>query len=82
MNKKESVVIIGAGIGGLATACMLSKKGYDVTIVEKNETVGGRARVFEKDGFVFDMGPSWYMMPEVFEHFLTLWMRKLATTII
>ena len=72
MNTKKSVIIIGAGLGGLAAACMLAKKGYDVTIVEKNDTVGGRARVFEKDGFVFDMGPSWYMMPEVFEHFFSL----------
>lgn len=72
MSKKESVIIIGAGIGGLASACLLAKKGYDVTLVEKNKTVGGRARVFNEKGFTFDMGPSWYMMPEVFEHFFTL----------
>lgn len=72
MNKKETVLIIGAGIGGLATACYLAKKGYDVTIVEKNSTVGGKARVFTENGFTFDMGPSWYMMPEVFEHFFNL----------
>lgn len=78
MNKKESVIIIGAGIGGLASACMLAKKGYDVTIVEKNESVGGRARVFEQDGFIFDMGPSWYMMPEVFEHFFNLMDEKIS----
>lgn len=78
MNKKESVIIIGAGIGGLATACMLAKKGYTVTIVEKNESVGGRARVFGQDGFVFDMGPSWYMMPEVFEHFFELMSEKVS----
>lgn len=78
MNKKQSVIIIGAGIGGLATACMLAKKGYEVTILEKNDMVGGRARVFEKDGFVFDMGPSWYMMPEVFEHFFELMDEKMS----
>jgi phytoene desaturase len=72
MNKKESIIIIGAGLGGLASACMLAKKGYSVTLIEKNDTTGGRARVFEKDGFVFDMGPSWYMMPDVFEHFFSL----------
>lgn len=72
MNKKETVLIIGAGIGGLATACYLAKKGYAVTIVEKNSTVGGKARVFTENGFTFDMGPSWYMMPEVFEHFFNL----------
>lgn len=70
MNK--TVIIIGAGFGGLATACMLGKKGYKVTVLEKNSSLGGRARVFEKEGFTFDMGPSWYMMPEIFEHFFNL----------
>ncbi len=71
MNKK-SVIVIGAGIGGLATACLLAKKGYIVTIVEKNDKVGGRANIFSAKGYVFDMGPSWYMMPEIFEHFFEL----------
>ncbi len=70
--EQKSVIIIGAGIGGLALACMLGKKGYKVTIVEKNEMVGGRARIFEDKGFLFDMGPSWYMMPDVFEHFFAI----------
>ena len=78
MTKNESVIIIGAGLGGLASACMLAKKGYDVTILEKHDTAGGRARVFAKDGFVFDMGPSWYMMPEVFEHFFGLMDEKVS----
>ena len=78
MNKNQSVIIIGAGLGGLASACMLAKKGYDVTILEKHNMVGGRARVFEKDGFVFDMGPSWYMMPEIFEHFFNLMYEKVS----
>lgn len=69
-NKK--VIIVGAGIGGVATACLLAKKGYAVTIVEKNALVGGRATIFEADGFLFDAGPSWYMMPDIFEHFFTL----------
>lgn len=68
----KSVIIIGGGIGGLALACMLGKAGYQVTIVEKNEMTGGRARVFTDKGFTFDMGPSWYMMPDVFEHFFEL----------
>ena len=72
MDTKKSVIVIGAGLGGLGTACLLAKKGYTVTLIEKNSTVGGRARVFEKDGFVFDMGPSWYMMPDVFDHFFSL----------
>lgn len=65
-------IIIGSGIGGLALACMLGKKGYAVTVLEKNEQVGGRASVFEANGFRFDMGPSWYLMPDVFEHFFHL----------
>lgn len=70
--EKKSVIIIGGGIGGLALACMLGKKGYKVTIVEKNEMTGGRARIFSDKGFTFDMGPSWYMMPDVFEHFFEI----------
>jgi phytoene desaturase len=70
--QKKKVIIIGAGFGGLGVAGLLARKGYDVTILEKNETSGGRARVFEKDGFIFDMGPSWYMMPDAFEHFFSL----------
>lgn len=72
MNTKKSVIVIGAGIGGLATACLLGKKGYAVTLIEKNEKVGGRANIFEEKGFVFDLGPSWYMMPDIFEHFFKL----------
>lgn len=72
MTTKKSAIVIGAGIGGLATACMLGKKGYAVTLVEKNADVGGRARVFNEQGFVFDLGPSWYMMPDIFEHFFKL----------
>jgi len=66
---KKNVTIIGAGISSLSTACFLAKDGYQVTILEKNKTIGGRARQFESDGFVFDMGPSWYWMPDVFERF-------------
>lgn len=66
---KKKVIIIGAGVGGLATAAFLGKAGFDVRIFEKNSSLGGRARVFQKKGFTFDMGPSWYMMPEVFEKF-------------
>lgn len=65
----KKVTVLGAGIAGLSTASFLAKAGYDVTILEKNETIGGRARQFEVDGFVFDMGPSWYWMPDVFERF-------------
>ena len=67
MGKK--VTLIGAGISSLASASFLAKAGFDVTILEKNTSIGGRARQFKTDGFVFDMGPSWYWMPDVFEQF-------------
>ncbi len=67
MSKK--VTIIGAGISSLSAASFLAKDGYDVTILEKNATIGGRARQFKHEGFTFDMGPSWYWMPDVFEQF-------------
>ena len=67
MTKK--VCVIGAGFAGLSAACHLSRLGYDVTVVEKNATPGGRARQWKSDGFQFDMGPSWYWMPDVFEGF-------------
>ncbi|MBU3668871.1 MAG: phytoene desaturase [Candidatus Taylorbacteria bacterium] len=69
---QKSVIIIGGGIGGLSLGAMLGKGGYKVTILEKNDTLGGRARIFRQDGFMFDMGPSWYMMPDVFEHFFEI----------
>lgn len=75
--EQKKVVIVGAGIGGLATACLLAKKGYAVTVIEKNARVGGRANLFEAEGFVFDMGPSWYMMPDIFEHFFELMGEKI-----
>ncbi len=67
--KNKKVTILGAGISGLSASAFLAKEGFDVTILEKNPTIGGRARQFQKDGFVFDMGPSWYWMPDVFERF-------------
>ena len=65
----QKVTIIGSGISSLSAACFMGREGYDVTIIEKNSTIGGRARQFHSDGFTFDMGPSWYWMPEVFENF-------------
>ncbi|MCU4926305.1 phytoene desaturase family protein [Halobacteria archaeon AArc-dxtr1] len=64
-----SVVVVGGGFGGLSTACFLADAGAEVTVVEKNEQLGGRASVLEESGFRFDMGPSWYLMPDVFERF-------------
>ena len=66
------VIIIGAGIGGLATANMLAKAGYEVEVYEKNSQSGGRAGSMQSKGFTFDTGPSWYLMPEVFEHYFAL----------
>ncbi|MFC3957317.1 phytoene desaturase family protein [Halovivax cerinus] len=65
----RSVCVVGGGVGGLATACYLADAGFDVTVVEKNDQLGGRASRLERDGFRFDMGPSWYLMPDVFERF-------------
>jgi phytoene desaturase len=64
-----SVVVVGGGFGGLSTACYLADAGADVTLLEKNDQLGGRASRLERDGFRFDMGPSWYLMPDVFERF-------------
>jgi len=66
---KKTITIIGSGFSSLAASCYLAKEGYNVTILEKNNTVGGRARQFIKDGFTFDIGPTWYWMPDVFEKF-------------
>ena len=59
----KHAVVIGSGFGGLSAAGYLAREGYTVTVIEKNGWVGGRARVLERDGFRFDMGPSWYWMP-------------------
>ncbi|MBT2560045.1 phytoene desaturase [Pedobacter sp. ISL-68] len=72
MEKKPRVTIIGAGFAGLTAAALLAKDGCDVTVIEKNEMAGGRARTWQKDGFLFDMGPSWYWMPDVFENYYNL----------
>lgn len=73
---KKKVIIIGAGIGGLATGALLGKMGFDVTILEKNKSIGGRAMRFKSKGFTFDMGPSWYLMPDVFERYFKLFRKK------
>ena len=72
LNKmSNSIHIIGSGFSSLAASCYLAREGYEVTIFEKNSTVGGRARQLKKDGFTFDMGPTWYWMPDVFERFFS-----------
>ena len=65
----KSVVIIGAGFAGLSSAAFMAKAGWKVTVVEKNSSAGGRAQQLKAAGFTYDMGPSWYWMPDVFERF-------------
>lgn len=72
MTVTRSAVVIGGGIAGLATAALLGAEGYSVRLFEARGEVGGRAGSWERDGFRFDTGPSWYLMPEVFDHFFEL----------
>lgn len=65
----KTISIIGSGFSSLSASCYLAKAGYDVSVFEKNDSVGGRARQLIKDGFTFDIGPSWYWMPDIFEKF-------------
>ena len=67
---RKKINIIGSGFSSLAAASYLAKAGHQVSVFEKNKTVGGRARQLKKDGFTFDIGPSWYWMPDVFERFI------------
>src|SRR5690606_7737440 len=68
----SKIVVIGGGISGLASAALLAREGHRVTLLERNAEVGGRVGSFERDGFRWDTGPSWYLMPEVFDHFYRL----------
>ncbi|MCB9317295.1 MAG: phytoene desaturase [Lewinellaceae bacterium] len=74
----KKIVVIGAGFSGLSAACHLAAEGFDVTVLEKNTVPGGRARFFSEAGFVFDMGPSWYWMPDVFDQFFERFGKKTA----
>lgn len=66
---RKKIKIIGSGFSSLAAASYLAQQGHEVTIYEKNATIGGRARQLKKEGFTFDIGPTWYWMPDVFERF-------------
>lgn len=70
------VIVIGSGFSGLSVATSLADKGYEVTILEKNSVAGGRARVFQAEGFTFDMGPSWYWMPDIFDNYFAKFNKK------
>ncbi len=76
MSKK--IAVIGSGFAGLSAASSLAQAGYSVTVFEKNETPGGRARKFSAGGFTFDMGPSWYWMPDVFEQYFAKFGKKVS----
>ncbi|NPV50013.1 MAG: phytoene desaturase [Candidatus Methanofastidiosum sp.] len=70
------IVVVGTGFGGLSAAALLAKNGFDVTVLEKNDHPGGRASVYSEKKFYFDMGPSWYLMPDVFENFYAQFGKK------
>ena len=75
---KKSAIVIGSGFSGLSTACFLAKSGWKVKVIEKNGSPGGRARQLIDKGFTFDMGPSWYWMPDVFERFFNQFDKKVS----
>ena len=77
-TSQKKVIVIGSGFGGLCSAAILAKEGYDVTVLEKNSHMGGRAMTFDAKGFRFDMGPSWYLMPGVFENFFKLFGKNIS----
>ena len=74
----KKIFIIGSGFSSISASTYLAKKGHDVTVFEKNSTVGGRARQFKKYGFTFDIGPSWYWMPDVFESYFNDFGKKVS----
>lgn len=74
--KKKHAVVIGSGFAGLSAATHLADNNFSVTLMEKNDSPGGRARKFSSEGFTFDMGPSWYWMPDVFEDYFSRFGKK------
>lgn len=74
----KKVVIIGSGFAGISAASFMAKAGWDVTVLEKHTMPGGRARMFSEAGFTFDMGPSWYWMPDVFERYFNCFEKKVS----
>jgi phytoene desaturase len=74
----SSVIIVGSGFAGISAASFMAKAGWDVTVIEKNATPGGRARQLKEEGFTFDMGPSWYWMPDVFENYFNKFGKRVS----
>ena len=77
-STKKQILVIGAGFAGLSAASFLAQKGWQVTVIEQHDKPGGRARQFEAAGFTFDMGPSWYWMPDVFEKYFEKFGKKVS----
>ncbi|MBK6384561.1 MAG: phytoene desaturase [Chitinophagaceae bacterium] len=75
---EKSVIVIGSGFAGLSAASFMAKEGWKVTVLEKNTTAGGRARQLKENGFTFDMGPSFYWMPDVFERYFNQFGKKVS----
>ena len=74
----KTVIVIGSGFAGLSAASFMAKEGWKVTVLEKNATPGGRASQLKENGFTFDMGPSFYWMPDVFERYFAQFGKKSA----
>jgi phytoene desaturase len=72
----KNVIIIGSGFSSLASACYMAKAGFEVTVLEKMNKLAGRASMLEIAWFKFDMGPSWYWMPDIFEIFCRFWQKS------
>ena len=75
----KKVVVIGSGFAGMSAASFMAKAGWDVTVLEKQDMPGGRGRQLKEKGFVFDMGPSWYWMPDVFERYFNCFGKKVSS---
>ncbi len=76
--RSDRIIVIGAGFAGLSAAASLAADGHSVTVLEKHDQPGGRARVLHQQGFAFDMGPSWYWMPDVMERFFGRFDKKVS----
>lgn len=78
MLEKKKVIVVGSGFAGMSAASFMAKAGWDVSVLEKHAIPGGRARQYSEEGFTFDMGPSWYWMPDVFERYFAQFGKKVA----
>ena len=72
----KNVIVIGSGFAGMSAASFMAKAGWDVTVLEKQSMPGGRGRKFSEKGFTYDMGPSWYWMPDVFDRYFNCFGKK------